>query len=326
MENSNQTFVKEVASNLVNLGSAGNLDFTPQPRTLKSYGVSIKYFQEDDVEPNKRLDYQIDLRVDQFRDEPKTWQMMFNKRDLFINQHEPDLISEQLANLAMEALYPIKVDVNAKNEVFRGIVNHNDIKNRWETAKEKIIDKYEGDVTDLFIKKMEEKILSAYQIQQSLHFDMFWSMFFHPLYQNYNNNLTQTINFIFPIFPYQTYSFEGTQTIEKTLTSYGTIHINFNAKVDFNAEEAKAFNLNGPHTMNLTAFWDLDEKGGLLKHNNVDWTLSKIAKDEVIGIKRIKFSAYETSNETAKESLSSKHNNQNAAIKTKKGFWERILG
>ena len=304
------------------------IDFAPKPRSSRSYGVTIKYYNDGNEAAAKRLDYQIRLQVNQFRDENKTWQLCFDKTALFIDQHEPDFVSEQLASMAMRAIYPVKVDVNFKNEIFRGIVNHEEILDRWKHVAEGIGDKYEGEITELYLEKMEKKIADRFELQSALRSDMFWNVFFHPQYLKYEGNLSQQGTFFFPVIAYKNVAFEGVQSIEPNYTDYGTCKVHFSSKGDVTEEQKIQMNHQGPLEMKLNAICDLDREGGLLKHARVDWNLYKKENGGEINVKRIVFSAYEIESNipTANQNLVTQEGTQPFPVEKKKGFWTRVLG
>lgn len=299
---------------LIQLTPNHAIAFRPKPRTTRNYGVSIKYYGEHKDEPVKRVDYQIQLHVNQYKNLENTWQLSFNKHELFMNRHEPDLISEQLAAIAMKALYPINVDVNSQNEVFRGIANHPEILQRWKKTAEKIQEKYLGDITKLFIEKMSFKMENQSRIIQALEYDMFWKAFFHTQYLPYRANRTLETVFVFPVLPYQYCKFEGKQELEESYTDYATYKVNFRSEMELPA----SMEGEPDGKMKLTANFDLDKEGGLLKHAVINWHTPG---------RSIKFTAYEIENKTDTKSAEE----QNLTIEqqptqVKKGFWDRILG
>lgn len=317
-----------LAQGKIKLNLDNAIDFVPKPRSSRSYGVTIKYYGEGNQEATKRLDYQIHLQVNQFRDENKVWQLCFDKTDLFIDRHEPDFVGEQLANMAMGAIYPLKVDVNSKNEIFRGVVNHREILNRWKQVAEKISDKYEGRFAELYLEKMEKKISDRFELEYALRADMFWNVFFHPQYLKYDSNLSQKSTLFFPVIAYQNVTFEGVQSVEPNYTDYGTFKVNFSSESELTEEQKIQMGQKGSLKMKLNAMCDLDQDGGLLKHARVDWNLYKEEKGEEISIKHIAFSAYEieSSIPTTDQHLLIQEENNGSPLVKKKGFWARVLG
>ncbi|MBC6112713.1 hypothetical protein ACFOG5_24295 [Pedobacter fastidiosus] len=304
------------------------IDFVPKPRSNRSYGVTINYYGKGNEEATKRLDYQVQLQVNQFRDENKVWQLCFDKTDLFIDRHEPDFVGEQLANMAMGAIYPLKVDVNSRSEIFRGIVNHGEILNRWKQIAEKISDKYEGNYAELYLEKMGKKISDRFELEVALKADMFWNVFFHSQYLKYDVNLSQPGRLYFPVIAYQNVAFEGIQTIEPNYTDYGTFKVNFASEGELTEAQKIQMGQKGTLKMKLNAAFDLDQNGGLLKHARVDWNLYNRENGKEISIKRIAFSAYEieSSIPTTDQQLLIKEGNNGFPVEKKKGFWARVLG
>jgi hypothetical protein len=304
------------------------IDFEPKARSSRKYGITIKYYNEGNEEAAKRLDYQIHLQVNRFRDENKVWQLCFDKTDLFIDRHEPDFVSEQLANMAMSAIYPLKVDVNSRNEIFRGIVNHEEILNRWKQVAEKISDKYEGRYAELYLEKMEKKISDRFELEYALRADMFWNVFFHPQYLKYDGKLSQPATFFFPVIAYKNVAFEGIQSVEPNYTDYGTLKVHFSSDSELTEEQNIQMQQKGSLKMKLNAICDLDRDGGLLKHARVDWNLYKNEMSKEISVKRITFSVYEIESSIPKtdQHLLSQDGNEGFPVEKKRGFWARVLG
>ncbi|SHF86827.1 hypothetical protein [Pedobacter caeni] len=302
--------------------------FRPQPKIGRSYGISIKYFDDLSSEVVKRLDYQIHLFVQQYKNLDNTWQLSFDKDELFINQHEPDLVSEQLAHLAMKALFPVKVDVNSKNEVFRGIANHEDILKRWEETVLKMNDKYEGDLVELFIEKMSEKIGNKHELLHALANDMFWQTFFHPQYFRYEQNLSKEMVFEFPVLPYQLIRFKGKQSLSDGYSSLGTYKVGFTGEAEIPAGTPYEGRGNGKAKMKLEAKFDLDQNGGLLKYAVINWGIEQQDGEHISRSNRVQFSAYEiaTENKINKEENGVERADEPKVSSAKKGFWERMLG
>lgn len=326
----------EKVSNLSNSAAQGKIklnidhaiDFAPRPRSARSYGITIKYYDDGNQEATKRLDYQIHLKVNQFRDENKVWQLCFDKTELFVDRHEPDFVGEQLASMAMSAIYPLKVDVNSKNEIFRGIVNHNEILDRWKQVAEKISDKYEGRYAELYLEKMEKKISDRFELEYALRADMFWNVFFHPQYLKYDGNLSRQSTLFFPVIAYKNMAFEGVQSVEPNYTDYGTFKVNFFSESELTEEQKIQMGQKGSLKMKLNAAFDLDQDGSLLKHARVDWNLYNKENGKEISIKRIAFSAYEIESNipATDQQLLIQDGNNGFPVEKKRGFWARVLG
>ena len=317
--------LNKVGDGMVKLTTAIALVFNPEPRSFRNYGISIKYYQGEDEQPYKRVDYTIELSVRQYKNLENTWQLSFDKKELFINRHEPDLVAEQLAHLAMQSLYPVKVDVNSSNEVFRGIVNHPEMIKRWQETVANIDKKYTGDYIGLFVDKMNHMMADKWKIEQALGYDMFWSVFFHPQYFSYDQDLTKDMVFTFPIFPYQCKAFEGKQVLNRKYTEYRT------CKIEFNSFPVQDQRKDGEPKTWLNAEFDLEIEGGLLKHAVINCG-SVLTNGEAD--RRVQFSAYQipdAENEgfMVKEDFKTTIVNEDTATPSplvKKGFWERILG
>lgn len=242
----------------------------------RTYGVSIKYYDgqyvNDAVAPARRVDYEMDVLIAPHQEINHQYWISMEKKNLFINRHEPDLVAEELAALFMEALNPMCVLVDKYNNILNGVTNHQEILKNWTKTKIKILEKYEGELTDKLIEKAEKRLQHSSQILFLLEKDMFWKAFFNPIYGIYAEQLQREQLFDFPIRHNKRTLFEGIQQVQKYKTDYNTY------KIEFNSEEINN---------DLVKYvYDIEMSSGLIKYMYFDWYLN--------GLKQMRFSAYQT--------------------------------
>lgn len=265
----------------------------------RTYGTSIKYYDTNKVQPDRRLDYEIQVDITPDREHYHRWDLRLFKSHLFINRHEPDLVSEILASRIMEGIFPIQVKIDNAYHLLDGITNLEEIKANWEKAKHNIRTKYEGDIVEKIIEKVELKVTNRYQLEYSLDKDMLWQAMFHPILGMYELDLTRHEVFRFPIHN-QVIFFEGLQFVDTLITDYDTY------KIRFEGIDSKR--------NTLKAVYDIDTSTNLLKYMVVNWKSADEAQ-------KIDFSAYETTVRPALD-MDSKEDNSIPAIKKKRSFWD----
>ncbi|WP_129715006.1 hypothetical protein [Pedobacter sp. SYP-B3415] len=292
------------------------LTFNPQPRTHRSYGVSIRFYEAGE-KLSSRLDYQAHVSFEKYRHQHQCWQVTIDRSDLYFDRHEPDLISEQLAAASMRALYPVKVDIDHRNHILGGLKNHQEIQQRWAEAAANLLDKFEGTLARAFVEKMNRQIEDPWRILDALNNDMFWNIFFHDRYEDRSENEAPATDFIFAALPYRRVVFNGQQTLDETPSDYGTFTLRYNGKAQLTAIPGEQ---PGQANASLQAQLDLDKRDGVLRYA----TATCLLPTQLQAGESIRFSAYRIGNEVETEQLS-----DNLVVeeesKKPKGFWQRIF-
>ncbi|MBT2621524.1 hypothetical protein [Chryseobacterium sp. ISL-6] len=194
----------------------------------RNYGISIKYYSYDEKVPSKRIDYEAtaDLNL-----EYNKGVLTINKKNIFYNQHQPDNISEILADSISKALYPIQTHLNEKGIGTNEITNLEEIKERWKDEKSKLSQKYSSKpLTDLFTS-VDHKIDNKTDLEKSLQYDWFWNLFFHSKFIDYGETRKAKTALFLSVIPYQfPIRFSGLQTINKIPTGYHSFVIEFKSE------------------------------------------------------------------------------------------------
>lgn len=116
------------------------LRIKPKGLETRKYGVTTKYFTENESKWNKRIDYEATVRMGINNG---IGEIEIRKEIVFYNQHEPDLINEILGNTITKSLYPVKTHINEKGISSNEIINHSEIIERWHSEKNTILQKYQ---------------------------------------------------------------------------------------------------------------------------------------------------------------------------------------
>lgn len=201
------------------------LRIKPKGLASRKYGVTTKYFIENESQCGKRVDYEaiVSISVDN-----GIGQIEIHKENVFYNQREPDFINEILANSITKSLYPIKTHINEKGISSNEIINHSEIIERWHREKNIIYEKYASTDLDDFLEITENTFANKLKLEKNLQYDWFWNLFFHPKFINYGEKRTVETNLYLAVIPYQIpVAFYGIQKIEKIPTDYHSFQITF---------------------------------------------------------------------------------------------------
>ena len=274
----------------------------PKGLEKREYGVSVKYFNENEQVPYKRIDYELTLDLKIILNQGE---LFIDKKSIYYNQHEPDLINEIISNLITQSIYPLKVELNEKGQTPNKILNYDEIQNRWKNQQKIISEKYESEALSTFFETVNHKFENKSQLEKSLHHDWFWNLFFHPKLVNYGERRTIETDLYLAVIPYQSpVRFKGIQKIEKIPTDY------YSFVISFNSIEQKApkyfYPANKPESleiyMQLNVEYDLDIFHHFSMHTRATLTIytKDILENKTI-IKRIEFTQYQQNTETYKD-------------------------
>lgn len=269
--------------------------------SVRKYGVTIKYYSNNDEQTSKRIDYESDVTL---KINNGIGEVAVNKYNIFYNQHEPDLLNEIFANAISKSLYPVKTLLNEKGIGGSEILNQNEIIERWKNEKSKLSEKYKSEDFDEFLKKVDEKMNNKLQLEKSIHHDWFWNLFFHPKLINYGDKRTKEMDLYLSVIPYQSpVRFFGSQKIEKIPTDYHSFVINFES-VETSAPKyfyPKNSIENQALFMTLKVNYDLDLYHHFPMHTRAHFEVfTKNWKGDKEIIKKIDFTMYQTNSEDYK--------------------------
>ncbi|WP_108867125.1 hypothetical protein [Aquimarina aquimarini] len=195
-----------------------------------SYLVALKYYEGDKDAVSKRIDYRIGIEYlgEDSQKLPHVFRLY--KKELFFNRKKPSLIIEEIATALSSVIYPLEITVDHRGK-FTSIINHDQIKKRWPAVKRNILKEYRGDITFKIIKKFEETIKDHKKLETSLYREIFWSIFYHPVYIGHNEELKKETSMLFPLEPYDPLVvYKGATTISPIITEYNTIQVQFNGQ------------------------------------------------------------------------------------------------
>lgn len=289
------------APKLIKLQKDNTLSLDLNGLKERRYGVSVKYYDHSESKPYKRIDYNNTIYINKHSD---GWLMDINKENIYFNQHEPNLVSENIGSLVSKSIYPIQTCIDKSGIPLNGVTNHNQILNRWERNKSAISKKYIGEATDSLLNYFNKKISNKVRFEQSMDHDMFWNLLFHPKYVSYQEGLKVKTNFLLAILPYHPpIEFSGMQKLNPEITDYNSIRIDFisdeiEAHPYFKSQEN---NSEPKYLMRLKVHFDLDIYYLFPMHARVYFEVYSKDEDSNESIlKKINFTQYQLNAEDNK--------------------------
>jgi hypothetical protein len=285
--------------------SLKNNVLTPNFGGIKSrqYNVSVKYFDGETFSPSKRIDYHSEITI--ITKGSKLLCSIY-KDSFWFNRHEPDLISELIADELSKTIYPVQVEINDK-AVFQRITNFDYmVNNYWHRNEFRTTEKYTTKVAQSFYDAFERNLKNRNVFEKSMQYDLFWNLLFHPKYIDYGNKHSVKTDFYLAVVPYEyPIPFTGVQKINTAITDYYAVEIYFQS----DEMEAHPYFIpkDGKTTsgytfyMQLNVYYDLDVYYLFPMHTRAYFEVySKDTEGKKTPVKRIEFTQYQQNTESNK--------------------------
>lgn len=118
----------------------------------------------------------------------------------FINDEEVNEIADELADKIARTIFPLVLLVNKKGE-WKDVFNADEIKNRWQTNKAKILEEYQGEFVEQYLALAGAKLETKEQLKKTLQKDFFLCAYFRPIFSNLASKQHSQIKYKFPLLP-----------------------------------------------------------------------------------------------------------------------------
>ncbi len=158
-------------------------------KQLLSTHIEIPEFSGDFVYGVSIVQQPSDLKMHYLVDVKRTSEnrISISRQKLYVNDEEVNLMVEKLIEIAGEALYPIHFSLDSKGGLEK-INNAEEIKARWkEIYLPKIRERYVGEISEEMVAKFNRFYENLENAISSLQRNIFYSIFFLPLYDRYPN-------------------------------------------------------------------------------------------------------------------------------------------
>ncbi|MFV0484293.1 MAG: hypothetical protein ACK5MG_09400, partial [Bacteroidales bacterium] len=160
------------------------------------YGVVIHV---GDDNTTTRINYTVSIKcVKEFE---YIYTLVLDKRQTYVNNAEPDLMVESLADVLGRSLFPIKVKIGREGWINR-ITNHDTIRERWYEEEVKIRKYFKSDIAKHYIDKTGRAYQDNRSINRALSREFFFALYFSGLYGKYFDSMEIDNTLRLPLFPF----------------------------------------------------------------------------------------------------------------------------
>lgn len=149
-----------------------------------SYKVLVAFFNDDKVDTIK---YEVRMRWIA-KDNISYIAIVDRGEKVYINNSEPDLVSEELTAMVSAVLYPLALSVDTTGKC-TGICNFPEIRKRWDAKKQEIRKVYTGAWLEKFLRLNDKAFQDKYALFRRVQNDWFISAYFQSLYKSYTEKL-----------------------------------------------------------------------------------------------------------------------------------------
>ncbi len=118
----------------------------------------------------------------------------------FINDEEVNEIADELADKTARTIFPLVLLVNKKGE-WKEVYNADEIKNRWQKNKVKILEEYQGEFVEQYLAIAGVKLETKEQLEKTLQKDFFINTYFRPIFSFSAHKPQSQIKYNFPLLP-----------------------------------------------------------------------------------------------------------------------------
>ena len=150
------------------------------------------------------------------------------REEVYINNERADLVVEQMADKLSAVLYPLALTINPDGTI-KAIVNHKEIQERWRGLKPKLSEYYVDKRTKGILQRIDHTMRDKENILDTIKKDLFFSLFFMPLYQSFGEERKSNTNIELSIEGKRE-SFDVTLSLLEEISPYDRVIINAEGK------------------------------------------------------------------------------------------------
>ncbi|MCP2028554.1 hypothetical protein L1276_003724 [Flavobacterium sp. HSC-32F16] len=192
----------------------------------RNYGYRYQDFENEKLIKDVHYEVEINCKTN---DAYNDFIFEINRKQVYVNSKEPNLLVEQMLDKCAKALFPIKI-IPAEDGTIYEIDNHHEIVQRWNSLKKHLSSYYYSEAAYKILNKVQKLILNKQELEKSLNQDWFFHLYFSPLYIDYPLETSQTYKWESPILGNQSIDYRVNHTIEEHYTATGKIIINATGK------------------------------------------------------------------------------------------------
>lgn len=200
----------------------------------RTYGQVLENFENNDLQ--SKIHYEVE--VVNIRNNQNQNIVEVNRKQVYINNKEPESIIDQLADKIFKTIFPVQLII-AGNGKIEAIANHDELKNRWISKQENLKSYFIEDTANKIIAKANIYFDNPLFLLEAIACNWFFNLFFKPIYGSYTVSQEIKYNTQFPLNGNALTEFEITQNIEKAYTKKNKLIINALGNVTENTGTAQ---------------------------------------------------------------------------------------
>ena len=161
----------------------------------KNYGylLTIKNADQEDT-----IKYGVDIAYIKTIPEKARLFSINKSSKTYLNDTEPDLLVDKLANEAGAVLYPLIIEVDFYG-AFLTVHNYKEILERWKTKRTEIKNYYTGDEAEKYCELMDQTITSENLLNWAIQKDFLIATYFTSIYKSYTPSLKTEEEAAYPL-------------------------------------------------------------------------------------------------------------------------------
>lgn len=192
----------------------------------RKYGYHYQNFDNEKL--TKEVHYEVEINCKP-RNTYDDFVYEINRKQIYVNQKQPDLLIEQMLEKCSKVIFPIKI-IPYDDGTISEIHNHDEIVARWRALREQLSDYYYSAIAYKVLNKIQNVILDKKELEKSLNQDWLFHLYFAPLYIDYPIEKPQNYSWKSPLFGNQTIAYKVSHTIAENYTPTNKIIINAKGK------------------------------------------------------------------------------------------------
>jgi hypothetical protein len=144
--------------------------------------------------------------------------------NLFIDNSEPDRIMDAMGAQIVQVLYPLKIVVDDSGK-WIDIHNYDEIVNRWQNKKRKLLEYYKKGIVPKYLEESELALISSATLLESLNSDYFLRSFFNGIHLKHTSDLVCDLEVFFPLEKNKEPRFQIQQKVDAYLDKSSLIRV-----------------------------------------------------------------------------------------------------
>lgn len=188
----------------------------------RTYGFTYEIFENNVLKT--QLFYELEVAIVDTTS-ADSYFFEIDRKTIYINNKADYLQIEKVADIAAQSIFPIKLKIKRDGQIDY-ILNIEQIKNRYLSARKRILEYYKGDKIDVVVGRIDSLFLNDNLLEKSIIKNWFFHLYFKPLYVDYTDKLAQKYVWQSPVFGNQIIEYDVVQTIQEKYSDDDKVIIN----------------------------------------------------------------------------------------------------